>query len=128
MILLDTCSLYWWTLAPEGLSKHALKRISDSNSDPILVSSISIWEIGWKAKQGKLQLPCSISEYLQRLESVRQIKIIPVTAALWVRVVEMNWSHRDPADRIIVATAEREKAILLTEDSEIQNFYPHCEW
>ncbi len=128
MILLDTCALYWWTLAPEGLSPLAYKRITDSKPDSLLVSSISIWEIGWKAKQGKLPLPGSITEYLQRLESTQQIKILPVTSSLWTRVVEMDWTHRDPADRTIVATAEQEKATLLTEDSVIQKFYPRCEW
>ncbi len=64
MVVLDTSALIYWTLDPDKLSDDAAAAIG--SADRILVSSISIWEIGSKAKRGRLGLPLSIREYAER--------------------------------------------------------------
>ena len=106
MMLLDTCALLWWTLDPEQLSDSAAiacERISDNNA---FISAISIWEIGIKIKKGKLDIGMDLREYLNRLNLLDVLKIIPVDENIWVENIFLEWDHRDPADRTIVATAK----------------------
>lgn len=124
MIVLDSHALVWWTHAPEKLSepaREACGRIPDEGGG---VSSISLWELGLKAKLGQIDLGLPVREYAQRLERLAQFEIIPVTADLWLRNLELDWDHRDPADRTIVATAQSRRARLITRDTIIRDRFP----
>ena len=103
MIIADTATLIFWTLDRERLSAPAARAIAQA--DKIGVSSISIWEIGIKVGKGKLDLPLSIREFTDRLAQVDRVEILPVDAATWITNLELDWNHRDPADRTMVATA-----------------------
>lgn len=126
MLVLDTAPLLYWVADTGDLSESAHAAIKASQQ--ILVSSISIWEIGWKAKQGKLDLPTSVREFAVRLAEVQHVTIVPVETETWLRNVELVWDHRDPADRTIVATADLRGCPLVTSDRRIQAFYPQSLW
>lgn len=120
-IVLDTCALIWLTLDPSELSGRAHKAISASES--IFVSSISIWEIGIKNKRGKLPLEISFNEYVDRLDKCSDFSIVAVDHRSWADSIGLNWEHRDPADRVIVALAKKLGASLITEDKLIADYY-----
>ena len=126
VIVLDTSALIFWTLDRDRLSGRASRAISEA--DRIGLSSISIWEIGIKVKRGKLDLPLSIEEYTDRLEQIDRLDILPVDARTWIKNLELNWDHRDPADRTIVATASLHACALVTSDSTICAFYSQTVW
>ena len=126
MIVLDTSALVFWTLDREHLSARALSAIE---SDPEkLVSAISIWEIGLKVKKGGLELPLPISDYAARLETVEGLRIEAVGVQTWLKNLELEWSHRDPADRTVVATAMLHDSPLVTSDATIRSFYDRSVW
>lgn len=85
-------------------------------------STISIWELGVKVQRGKLDLGISIAEFTRRLQKSSILELLPVTAAVWLRSLELAWDHRDPANRVIVATALVQDVPLLTADTEIHRF------
>ena len=122
MIVLDTSALLFWTLDPSALSAQAQQAIEQA--DKILVSSISIWEIGLKVKRGKLKIPITIDDYIERLNRVEKLDIISVDVQTWLANLELDWDHRDPADRTIVALAAQKECPLVTSDGVIANFYP----
>ncbi len=124
MIILDTCALYWWTLAPECLSAEALKLCQAIPVSGAKICSVSLWELGLKAQRGSIDLGCSIREYAKRLARVKGVKIVAVDSDLWLSSLELEWQHRDPADRLIVALALREKLSLVTRDETIRAWYP----
>ena len=126
VIVLDTSALIFWTLDRDRLSGRAGRAISEA--DRIGLSSISIWEIGIKVKRGKLDLPLSIEEYTDRLEQIDRLDILPVDARTWIKNLELNWDHRDPADRTIVATASLHACALVSSDSAIRAFYSQTVW
>ena len=126
MIVLDTSALIFWTLDRDRLSGRASRAISEA--DRIGLSSISIWEIGIKVKRGKLDLPLTIEEYTDRLVQIDRLDILPVDARTWIKNLELNWDHRDPADRTIVATASLHACALVTSDSAIWAFYSQTVW
>lgn len=85
MILLDTSALIYWTLNPDDLSDAAARTIE--TADEIIVSSISIWEIGIKSAKGKLALGMPLDKYVAALRQVARVTIQPVDDMIWIENV-----------------------------------------
>ncbi len=128
MLILDTCGLIWWTLDPEKLSDSAAKACHTISDEGAFASSISIWEIGIKVKKGKLDIGLSLREYARRLNTLGTLKLIPVDENIWIESVLLEWEHRDPADRVIVATAKINNLPIITKDRIIRDFYEKTIW
>jgi len=126
VIVLDTVALLFWMFERVRLSKDAARAIA--SADRIAVSSISIWEIGVKVNTGKLSIPLPVPELAERLERVDRLDLLAVDLRTWLKVLDLDWAHRDPADRTIVATAALLACPLLTPDSRIQKFYTRSIW
>ena len=128
MIVLDTCSLVWWTLDAGRLSPRARRACRRAESTKVVVSSISIWEIGIKAERGRLDLGTSLEDFVVRLKSAGSVEIVSVSDAIWLRNLRLVWDHRDPADRTIVATAMERRLPIVTPDLDIRRFYKRTIW
>ena len=126
MIVLDTSALLFWTLDRHRLTDAAMTAIEEEELR--VVSSISIWEVGLKVKRGGLILPLSVEDYVERLKKVDGLQIRPVDEGTWLKNIELEWSHRDPADRTIVATAMLDSSPLVTSDAEMRSFYGRSVW
>jgi PIN domain nuclease of toxin-antitoxin system len=126
VIVLDTSCLIYWTLDPSRLSVRAQQAIQ--NADSILISSISIWEIGIKIKRRKLSLPIDLKKYVEKLKSAEKLDIVAVSEDQWITNLELEWKHRDPADRTIVALAFHNDCPLVTSDKLIRRFFPRAIW
>ena len=128
MILLDTHALIWWTLDPDKLSKKAQERCSGIINSGCHISSISIWEIGIKIKNASIDIGMSIDDYLYKIQQLNCVEIVPVDEKIWIESVKLNWGHRDPADRVIVATALMKKVPILSKDEKIKKYYRNTIW
>ena len=126
MIIVDTATLIFWTLDRQRLSAAAAQAIAQA--DNIGVSSISIWEIGIKVGKGKLDLPLSIREFTGRLAQVDRVELLSVDTATSITNLELDWNHRDPADRTLVATAILHACPLVSPDATIRAFHPQTIW
>jgi PIN domain nuclease of toxin-antitoxin system len=127
-VVLDSSALLFWTLAPHRLSTAARSAIDDATAFGWMASAISLWEIGLKVQRGQLSLGVSFAEYVQRLDLVDGLTLAPVDVRVWLRRLELDWLHRDPADRVIVATADLHALPLMTSDTAIARFYPPTVW
>jgi PIN domain nuclease of toxin-antitoxin system len=128
MLLLDTCALIWYTEDENRLSSDAVKACDTIVKSGAFISSISIWEIGLKIKNKKLDLGISAQAFLKRLKMLGTIDIIPVDEDVWMESLALDWEHRDPADRVIVATARLNNLPIITSDLNIRKFYPKSIW
>lgn len=126
MIFLDTCALLYNAFEKRGLSSTAAQKIE--GSDGFLISSISIWEIGIKIKKGKLNIPIPLEEFISKLHQVHHFYILPIDEKIWMDSLNLNWDHRDPTDRVIVASADANHMELITSDRIILNFYSKAVW
>lgn len=128
MIVLDTHILVWWVSNPENLSERAKTLIEkESKLGNILVSSISIWEIYMLVKKKRLKLSMDVDAWIGKIESLPFLQFIPVDNAIAAKSVMLPEPlHKDPADRIIIATARVHGANLVTSDRRILS-YPHMQ-
>lgn len=127
-LLLDTAVLLWWLQDPAKLSRPARAQLAMLPDAPLLVSSVSFWEIGMKSGRGLMDLGDSFDGFMRRIESMSGLSILPVDLAIWRQMLALDWAHRDPADRIIVATSMHYRATLLSSDRAIRSFHPDTVW
>ncbi len=125
MIVLDTSALILW-LNGEGLSPAAAGAIDAA--DRRVVSSISLLEIALKVKQGRLVMRIAPDQLVASLSQATGVEIIAVDAETWIDSVRLDWDHRDPADRVIVALARRFDCSLVSSDRQIAVFYDQTVW
>lgn len=128
MVLLDTCALLWYTLDEAKLSASARSACNKIAQHGAFISSISIWEIGLKIKNRKLSIGTTIEDYVKRLHYLGTIDIVPVDEIIWMTNLALNWEHRDPADRTIVATAKLKNLPIITSDTIIRDYYSDVIW
>jgi len=125
MILLDT-HVWWWSLTePENLSETAMVSIKQAKTDERFISSISIWEFAMMAAKKRVELKISPAKWISRAIDETGIIVIDLSPDIATDSCNLPGEfHKDPADRIIVATARVLNLTLLTKDQKILD-YPH---
>lgn len=116
-LLLDTHLLLWWLGNSPSLGKTARRLISDSEN-AVFVSSVTLWEIWLKVSVGKLRVPEDFEDRLRE----DSFEILPLLPAHARRVARLEWHHRDPFDRMLVAQADEDKLVLLTADEAMRPY------
>ena len=121
-IVLDTHILIRWCSEPGAFSAaqlHALQTVTAEN--PAIVADITLWEVSSLVSLGRLELDRPVLEWLDRAVAPPLVRIACVTPRIADEVARISaWEHRDPADRLIVATARVFGASLLTDDERIR--------
>jgi PIN domain nuclease of toxin-antitoxin system len=93
-----------------------------------IIPSMAIWEIAIKVKNKKLDLGVTLDTYVSKLKQSDVVRIMPVDEDILVRSVNLQWSHRDPVDRIMVALATDNGCSIITKDLKIREFYARTIW
>ena len=119
--LLDTHILIWAAISPHKFSSDLASLLSDP-SNHLYFSSASIWEIYIKESLGKKDFKVS-SKKLHGGLIENGYKEIKVSALHVMEVIKLPLIHRDPFDRILVATAIWENMPLLTNDSKLSPYH-----
>lgn len=128
-IVLDTCALLWWSLDPDKLSDSALVAIEQmERAKNGITPSMAIWEIAIKIKNQKLDLGVPLDTYVTKLKQSDAVQIVPVDEDILIKSVNLQWTHRDPVDRIMVAIAQSNSFSIITKDSAIREFYNKTIW
>lgn len=120
MILLDTHVLVWMSADPKRLSRNAMTAIKTAQIEGgLAISAISLWELAVLFARGRIQSYGSVETSLRLLiEGISVRAITPEIAAL--AALFPDEYPRDPADRIIGATARAEGMPLITRDANIR--------
>ncbi len=126
MIVLDTHTLVWWVTGDPLLSRAAKSAIDKTKRrGEIIVSSMSAWEIALLVERDRLVLTMDVSSWLATVEQIEQVRFLSVDVEIATKSVSLPGQfHKDPADRMIVATARKLAVPLVTKDEKLRA-YPH---
>ncbi len=119
--LLDTHVLIWWLNDRSRLSPGQRGVIDAATPEaPLHVSEISLWEVAMLHGLGRIRLALPLREWLDKAVAPPLVRRQGISPAIATDVAALPESfHRDPADRILVATARVLGATLLTSDRRI---------
>ena len=121
MILVDTHVVVSLAFKPSQLSPKARAAIDDArkNGDGLAISDITLLELATLASKGRIQLDISLESFLREVEA--QFVVLPISGRACVLALGLPPAYpKDPADRIIGATALAAGLPLLTADREIR--------
>jgi PIN domain nuclease of toxin-antitoxin system len=125
VIFLDTHVLIWTASDPKRLSKKAREAIRREREKEarektgVGIAAITLWELAWLAENGRLQVTGSIESFVR--ETAARVVVEPITPEIAAIAVQLPSSFpKDPADRLIAATAVVEGAQLVTADERIR--------
>ena len=120
MIIVDTHVVVWLAFDHTRLSKKARIAIDDArkSAEGLAISDITLLELAILASKGRIRLDISLETFLQEVEA--RFVVLPITGRACARALGLPAAYpKDPADRIIGATALVQGLSLITADREI---------
>ena len=126
-LLLDTCTFLWIAVDAKDLSGRARKLFVDPGND-VFLSVASAWEIAVKNRLGKLPLPEPVERFVPALRERHGIESLSLDEESALHEARLPALHRDPFDRILVSQAIVHGLVILTPDSQIQQYPVRTTW
>ncbi len=120
-LLLDTHALLWWLDGDRRLSPKARRAIANE-SNAILVSAASAWEITTKARLGKLPGAADVAADVAACVAAQGFLSLDITLLHAQRAGSLSGTHRDPFDRMLIAQSQIEDVALVTDDEAFDAF------
>ncbi len=122
LTICDTHILIFWQDAPQRLSDKAKTALNKGlQKKSLACSDISFWEIAMLISSGRLRNDISSSQYMNDLKLVLSLSVLPITPEIAELSQQKIFSHKDPADRLIAATAIHHNAPLISADKKLKN-------
>ncbi len=125
--LLDTHTWIWLMEDDDRLSSKSVKMIDEFQFRSCLfVSAASVWELGSLERSGRITLRFPLEEWLRKAYSDGGVQQIPINDKIALASTRLPGEiHRDPIDRILVATARLHSLTLLTRDRLLLAYAEH---
>ncbi|MDR2168123.1 MAG: type II toxin-antitoxin system VapC family toxin [Clostridiales bacterium] len=124
--LLDTHTLIWYIEGSPKIPAEILRLIKNG-ADKKYISSASLWEIAIKMSIKKLKIGMTFDELLILVEDSGLVILHPESEYL-KGIFRLENLHKDPFDRLIIATAIAKGLTIITADKDIQKYAASCIW
>ena len=119
-LLLDTHAVIWFITEDDQLPINIKESIEDA-ANTCFVSIASLWEMGIKYSLGKLDLKADLKNIFELIDQ-SGLTILPITPTHILANTTLDFHHRDPFDRLIIAQAKSEALTLISKDGEFKDY------
>ena len=120
-VLLDTHAFLWWIADSGRLSLAARQVIADETND-IVVSAASAWEITTKYRIGKLPGAEAVALDVAGAISAQGFEHLPISVVDAERAGRLPGPHRDPFDRMLAAQAQARDLAVVSADTALDTY------
>lgn len=126
-LLLDTHAFLWWIDDDSRLSETSRDLIADGKNE-IFLSVASAWEMAIKASLGRIGFPDKLGPFLTRQIGENGFEVLAIQLAHALRVHELPHHHKDPFDRLLIATSQAEDMPILSRDEALADYEVEVIW
>jgi PIN domain nuclease of toxin-antitoxin system len=120
-LLLDTHALIWWLAGDEALSRRSREAIADEDN-PVAVSAASAMEVATKFRIGKLPDAALLARDFEGVVAEQGFAKLAISVHHARLAGEMNIAHKDPFDRLLIAQAQAEDMVLVSNEALFDGF------
>lgn len=120
-LLLDTHALIWWLAGDDALSIPARQAIADE-ANAVAVSAASAMEVATKFRIGKLAQAALLAQNFEAIIADQGFVELPITVHHARLAGEMKIDHKDPFDRLLIAQAQAEDMVLISNEALFDGF------
>jgi PIN domain nuclease of toxin-antitoxin system len=122
-LLLDTHIWIWNSLEPWRITSEVNRALADPANE-LFLSPISIWELVLRVEKNQIVLGLPIDEWIERSREDLMLREASLTWEVARELPKTNLDHRDPADRLLAATAKVHDLVLVTADQQLMKPIP----
>lgn len=120
-VLLDTHTFLWWCSDDPRLP-IGLRRAISAKTTACWLSHASVWEMAIKVSLGKLTLDRPVDAFVREQCEANSFQFLPISLRHVCKVETLEWHHRDPFDRLLVAQSLLEDMTLATVDRDVARY------
>lgn len=124
--IIDTHVLIWFINGDKSLPETAINDIKNINNE-CFISIASIWEIAIKVNLNKLELKSGFDKIINFLTDLN-IEILPITFEHIQTLNTLEFYHKDPFDRLIIAQAIAEQLTIISKDENFKKYQVMVKW
>ena len=122
-LMLDTHIWVWHVMGDKRLSRGHDALLEENEINGLGVSVISCWDVANLVRLGRLRFPLPVMAWLEQALAYPGIRLLPLTPRIAVEATQLPEPfHRDPADRLLVATARVHGVPIVTVDAAICSY------
>ena len=126
-LLLDTHTLIWWLTEDLSLPASARRLIASRNSE-VLVSAVSAWEIATKVRLGRLEAAADLARDFGGYLARERFECLSISTEHGIRAGSLPGAHKDPFDRMLLAQAQIESLLIVSNDSLLDGYGVSRTW
>jgi PIN domain nuclease of toxin-antitoxin system len=126
-LLLDTHTLIWWLAGDDHLSVRAREAIADT-TNTVAISAASAIEIATKHRIGKLDGAAMLARDFERIVAAQGFDELAISITHARLAGQMNIAHKDPFDRLLIAQAQAEDMVLISNEALFDGFAVQRLW
>lgn len=126
-MLLDTCTFLWLAEESPRVPARVLAAL-EAHSGPMYLSAVSAWEMSAKWSRGQLVLPAPPSQWIPEARERFNLESLPLSESTATLVETLPWHHKDPFDRMLIATAIAHGLVLVSPDGAFAPYPVRTFW
>lgn len=126
-LLLDTHALIWWLAGDDALSSRSRVAIADE-ANSVAVSAASAMEVATKFRIGKLEQAALLAQDFETIIAAQGFTELAITVRHARLAGEMHIDHKDPFDRLLIAQAQAEDMVLVSNEALFDGFAVQRFW